>query len=120
MTSFFEIGGEIIELIDIAQSPELREFVTVAVIPVLGLASEAAMIHHGSKTETQDEKDSFAEHYVKMATLPARKLGLQIGVDLLTGRALNPYLLAARGIGIGILQVQYNYDYFIKGESHEW
>lgn len=120
MTSYFEIGGEIIELIDIAQSPELREFVTEAVIPVLGLASEAAMIYHSSKSESRDQKDSLAEHYVKMATMPFRKGVPPMLLDLVTGRPFNPVLFAVRGVGIYALQVQYNYDYFIKGESHDW
>jgi len=116
MTSYFEIGGHIVECHEILTSPELKSFVA-EVTPVISDVSDAYKSAAPSSRSGGKEKDSLFTHWVKTSSLPARKMG---GDILWMNPWTNPRGFAAKGIGI-LLQVPgMHYDYFVKGESHDW
>ena len=117
MTSYFEIAGEIIEWHDVLTSPEFKTFVKDVAVPLSSAAIEA---RSDAKTSvlSADKKDSLFVHWVKTSSVPLRKLapGFMIG----SGSIKNPYVFAAQGIAVISTVPGMHYDYFVKGESHEW
>ncbi|MDB4451373.1 hypothetical protein N9121_03370, partial [Pseudomonadales bacterium] len=64
-------------------------------------------------------KDSLFTHWLKTGTYNAREfidLSGKRKISLLT----NPRLLAIWGVTKHAETIERNYDYFVKGESHEW
>ena len=118
MTSYFEIAGEIIECHEILTSPELRAFGTE-------VASISMGISEGYKSATPSSavaddgvvKDSLFTHWVKVSSLGVRKMGPDL---LIGGPWINPRGFTVKGIGITLKAIEMNYDYFVKGESHDW
>ena len=110
MTSYFEIAGHIVECHDVLTSPELAKFVSEVVKPVAAEVSDSFSSLGSDKKET---KDPLWEHWLKVVSLPARSLP-----DLVLKP--NPIVFVPRAIAVGLKQVEMNYDYFVKGESHGW
>ena len=117
MTSYFEIAGEIIEWHDVLTSPELKTFVREVAVPLSSAAVEARSASKTPVVASGNEKDSLFTHWLKTSSLPARKLvpGL-----LLKPKSRNPYVFAAQGIAVISTVPGMHYDYFVKGESHDW
>ena len=125
MTSYFEIGGEIISVLD--DSNDIQ----------FGLGMISAKEHREARAENKEvasglrslessrdaprssNKDSLFTHWLKTGTYNAREfldLPGKRKIALLT----NPRLLIAWGIPKQLETIERNYDYFVKGESHEW
>ena len=118
MTSYFEIAGEIIEWNDVLSSPEFKTFVSEVAVPLTSAAAEARVAAKIPVVASGKDKDSLFVHWVKTSSVPLRKLGpgLMIG----TGSIKNPYVFAAQGIAVISTVPGLHYDYFVKGESHDW
>ena len=117
MTSYFEIGGHIVECHEVLTSPELRDFVTEVSSVSHGISEGYKSAAPSSKSGGKD-KDSLFTHWLKTITYPTRKLA---GPDLLFYNPItSPRGFILKSIGIGIGQVEMHYDYFVKGESHDW
>jgi len=125
MTSYFEIGGELISVLD--DSNDIQ----------YGLGMISAKEHREARAENKEvasglrslessryaprssEKDSLFTHWIKTGTYNIREFAELPGkrkISLLT----NPRLLAAWGIPKQLEIIEMNYDYFVKGESREW
>ena len=122
MKSYFEIGGYIIEcdIDDLASTSLLssKTKVPAARRPVRGRSFARGQ----SSSMTQTEKDSLFTHWIKTVSYPARS-----AVDLFTdkpesilGIIKDPRTLGLFGIQWHLDAIEMNYDYFVKGESHEW
>jgi len=115
MTSYFEIAGEIIECHDVVTSPEFKTFVKEVAVPLSSAAREARA---RAKTSVSSDKDSLFVHWLKTSTVPLRKMGPSMLIT--KGSIKNPYVFAAQGIGVISTVPGMHYDYFVKGESHDW
>jgi len=115
MTSYFEIAGEIIECHDVVTSPEFKTFVKEVAVPLSSAAIEARA---RAQTPVSREKDSLFVHWLKTSTVPLRKMGPSMLIT--KGSIKNPYVFAAQGIGVISTVPGMHYDYFVKGESHDW
>jgi len=122
MTSYFEIGGHIIECdIDDLGSTSLLSSKTK--VPAAKRPERGRSFARGqSSTMTQTEKDSLGIHALKMWTYSIRS-----GYDLVTekpesilGFVKDPRTLGVLGIQWGLDSVELNYRYFVKGESSDW
>jgi len=114
MTSYFEIAGEIIECHEILTSPEFKAFVS----EVSTVSSEISDAYKSAAPSSKSGgKDSLFIHWLKVSSHPARKMGPDI---LYTNPWTNPRAFAIKG-GLHIAKtIEMNYDYFVKGESHDW
>jgi len=127
MTSFYEIGGLIMS------GSELENEYAFATGRRTALehkqrSTEIKLMKQGTKllsrddihsAVTLDEKDSFLEHWGKMATMPARRFADEQRVWALPFK--NPIGFGLWGIGVGLEGIKANYYYFVKGESiEEW
>lgn len=118
MTSYFEIAGEIIEWHDVLTSPELKTFVKEVAVPLSSAAVEARSASKTPVVASGNEKDSLFTHWIKTSTVPLRKLGPSMMIG--KGSIKNPYVFAAQGIAVISTVPGMHYDYFVKGESHDW
>ncbi len=116
MTSYFEIGGHIVECHEVLTSPELKSFVR-EVTPVISGIHESYKSAAPSSRSGGKDKDSLFIHWAKTSSLPARKMG---GDILWATPWTNPRGFIAKGIGLHLKVIEMHYDYFVKGESHDW
>lgn len=124
MTSYFEITGQVIELLDdsndvqfalgMVSAKEHREARAENKESLRSLESFSS-----SRRNASEGKDSLGEHALKMWTHNLRSFADESGRRKIT-LLKNPYLLTIWGIGQGLEMIGANYDYFIKGESHDW
>ncbi len=115
MTSYFEIGGHIVECHEILTSPELKQFVSEVAVVSAGVSDGYKSASQSSKGVS--EKDSLFTHWVKVSSLGLRTMGPDV---LLGGPWINPRGFALKGIGVTLKAIEMNYDYFVKDESHDW
>jgi hypothetical protein len=115
MTTYFEIGGHIVECHEILTSPELKSFGTEVSSIAMGISEGYKSAAPSSKGVS--EKDSLLTHWVKVSSLGVRKMGPDV---LIGGPWTNPRGFTLKGIGITLKAIEMNYDYFVKGESHDW
>lgn len=118
MTSYFEIAGEIIEWHDVLTSPELNTFVREVAVPMATAAAESRRDAKTPVVAFGKDKDSLFTHWIKTSTVPLRKLGPSMMIG--KGSIKNPYVFAAQGIAVISTVPGMHYDYFVKGESHDW
>ena len=118
MTSYFEIAGEIIECYDVLTSPELKTFVKEVAVPIGSAAIEARRDSQTPVVASGKDKDSLFIHWLKTSTVPLRKLGPGMFIGKVSVK--NPYVFAAQGIAVISTVPGMHYDYFVKGESHDW
>ena len=124
MTSYFEIGGQIIEVLD--DSNDIQ----------FGLGRVSATEHRAARAENKEVsrafgsmfesrnasspgKDSFLEHAWKTGTHNIRAFG-ELGGKRKIALLKNPHLIAIWGIGQTAEVIGMHYDYFVKGESHPY
>lgn len=115
--TFFEIGGEVVEVLT---SDELREFTTDVALPVAEMLLETseAFTRKNIDVEKKPEKDSLFEHWLKTGSYNARHMTPSLA-RVLTGRK-HPMMFAAEGVGNTLTVIEMHYDYFVKGESRPW
>ena len=118
MTSYFEIGGHIVECHEVLTSPEFKRFVQEVAPIVQGVSESYKSAAPSSKSGGKD-KDSLFIHWLKTITFPARQMADEPRI-LFHNPWTNPRGFITEGIGIGIAQIEIHYDYFVKGESHDW
>ncbi len=124
MTSYFEIGGKIIEL-----DSDLND-----VLHVTGYRtsrehkSHSAMNRESKKALSSLEKsrydstaakDSLFVHWLKTSSHPAREFQ-DLGIRRAIGLVQKPHLFAVWGSGKIVEVIGMHYDYFVQGESHDW
>ena len=121
--TYFEIGGHIIEcdIDDLGNTSLLssKSKVPAAARPERGRISARDQTSSMSQTSS---KDSLFTHWLKTVSYPARSafdLFSQKPQHLL-GIVKDPRTLALYGIQWNLVAVEMNYDYFVKGESHDW
>ncbi len=120
--SYFEIGGYIIEC-DIDDLRNTLVLSSKTKVPASKRPERGRSFEKGqSSSMTQTEKDSLFTHWLKVVSYPTRS-----AVDLFTdkpqhllGVIKDPRSLAFYGIQWGLDSIEMNYDYFVKGESHDW
>ena len=121
MTRYFEIGGHVVECSTAPQSS-----LSVSRISMMHSrkAVDSRIVGGDARPSPRTAKDSLAEHWFKVVSYPVRSLGPEIGLDILSGPKklgpATPYIWAAKGLGVYFKVVEMNYDYFVKGESHDW
>ena len=116
MTSYFEIGGHIVECHEILTSPELKSFVSEVAVVSAGVSEGYKSAAQSSKG-VSETKDSLFLHWLKVSSLGVRTMGRDIALGL---PWRNPRAFALKGVGVPIRAIELNYDYFVKDESHDW
>ena len=120
--SYFEIGGHIIEC-DIDNLANTSLLSSKTKVPAARRPERGRSFARGqSSSMTQTEKDSLFTHWLKTVSYPARSafdLFSQKPQHLL-GIIKDPRSAAFYGIQWNLDAVEINYDYFVKGESHDW
>ena len=106
MTSYFEIGGLIIES-DSFSNPSFQSTVSVVERPERGRNSTRSQ-GFSLKTSSDEGRGSFARHYVRSATYPIQRV-----LDEPTGMFGFPTF----GVRVQLELIRKHYDYFIKGED---
>ena len=114
MKSYFEIGGDLIELVHETTLSSLQFDDFVAARPERGrMAQEASAPRRGrAKGEEAENRPGVVEHLFKTATHPIREfLNLPPGRQI--GYLYKPQAFAWWGIQKQIEVIEMNYDYFI-------